>query len=683
MKMMDARRIRINLMQILLILGILSLFSAHVCADTLVLFDKMPKYSNGENSILLQSRTGNTYTDLSYISKSGDYWFGTIGTYKWKPKITRGIQPNNQPYDKLAIYAWPSGVVQTGYKADTIIRVTIPGNGKFVKISGQAALDGQSTTSHYRFYIYKGADQYKNPLWESVGVGGTGGYFNFNVNYSATDQIFFAVEALDSDDELGPKWKSVVLETFTDQPPAGNSGLTSTVTTSQSTPSSQTNTTVLPYQTNTTGFLPTGSTTGGGDNFLPYGIVGALVVLIAVGGFFVLKRRGAPSSITQPATAPDAPSRLPSAPPSAQVPVQSDDPASLPRELLSQYHDVRFIGQGGFARIFSAQKKDGTPVAIKVPLSMNAAMGKAFITELQNWTNLEHENIVRIYDYNVIPVPYFEMELCDGSLAETSLPIAPSDASWLLFQICEGLKYAHSRNIVHRDLKPQNILMKNGIPKLSDWGLSRFLAGAKISTTQPSFTPYYAAPEQIAGQPKDQRTDIWQMGVIFYELVTGKLPFTGDSMVEVMAGIATKNPTPPSQQSPVVHDIEPVIMKCLEKDPKNRYQSVIELQRALAAILKLHYTDSLKKSVSAHDLKRSAYYCGDLLMVNMKIGNLAGAHKYASDLAHYAQGDVKLQAVDLAEQIQVRLEMNIPDIPNELIVKADMIVHKLNLGFDR
>ena len=681
--MRNDNRTRMQLMQILFIAGLLSLFSSHVCADTFTLFDKMPKNSNGENSVLLQSRNGNTYTDLSYISKSGDYWFGTVGTYKYKPKITRGIQPNNQPYDKLAIYAFPSAVIQTGVKADTVIRVTIPGNGHFVKISGQAALDGQSTTSHYRFYIYKGADQYKNPLWESVGVGGTGGNFNFNVNYSANDQIFFAVEALDSDDELGPKWKSVVLETFTDQPPAGSSGLTSTVTTPQSTPSSQTNTTVLQYQTNATGLPSNGSSSGGGDNYVLYGIIGILVVLIAGGGFFALRRRSAPSSVPQSTTLKDAPSRLQSTSTTAQVPVQPDDPASLPRELLSFYQDVRFIGQGGFARIFSAKKKDGTPVAIKVPLSMDAAMGKAFVTELQNWTNLEHENIVRIYDYNVIPVPYFEMELCDGSLAETKLPLAPANTAWLLFQICEGLKYAHSRNIVHRDLKPQNILMKNGIPKLSDWGLSRFLAGSKISTTQPSFTPYYAAPEQISGKTKDQRTDIWQMGVIFYELVTGKLPFTGDSMVEVMAGIATKNPAPPSEHSSAAHDIEPIIMKCLEKDPKNRYQSVIDLQRALATILKLCYTDSLKKSVSEKDLKRSACYCGDLLMVNMKIGNLAGAHKYASDLAHYAQGDVKVQAAELAEQIQIRLEMNIPEIPDELIVKADMIVHRVSFGFDK
>ena len=667
--MMTKNRTRMYLMQILLILGFFSLFSAHVCADTLTLFDKMPKYNNGENSILLQARSGNTYTNLLYLPDAGDYWFGTPPTFRHKPSITRGILQGN-PYDKLAIHAFPSAVIQTGFKADTVIRVTIPSNGKFVKISGQTGFEGQSTVSHYRFYIYKGADQFNNPLWESVGEGN----FNFNVPYSANDQLFFAIEALDSDDEMAPKWKSVVLETFTDQPPDGNLGSTSTVTTSQSTPSSQTNTTVVPS---------TGSSSGGGDNFTLYGIIGALVVLIAGGGFFALRKRRAPLSVLQPATPPDAPSRLQRTPIPAQVQIQPDDPASLPHELLSQYRDVRFIGQGGFARIFSAQKKDGTPVAIKVPLTMDAAMGKAFVTELENWTNLEHENIVRIYDYNVIPVPYFEMELCDGSLAETPLPLAPADASWLLFQICEGLKYAHSRNIIHRDIKPQNILMKNGIPKLSDWGLSRFLAGSKVSTTQPSFTPYYAAPEQISGKTKDQRTDIWQIGVIFYELVTGKLPFTGDSMVEVMAGIATKNPAPPSQQCPAAHDIEPVIMKCLEKDPKNRYQSVIELQRALATILKLHYTDSLKKSVSANDLKRSACYCGDLLMVNMKIGNLAGAHKYASDLAHYAQGDVKEQAAELAEQIKIRLEMNILEIPDELIMKADMIVHQVSFGFDR
>ncbi|MCX6689795.1 MAG: serine/threonine-protein kinase [Methanoregula sp.] len=667
---MTGNRTCVHLLQILLIAGIFSFLSAHVCADTLTLFDKMPKYNNGENSILLQARNGNTYTDLLYLPDVGDYWFGTTSTFRHKPSITRGVLPGNNPYDKLAIHAFPSAVIQTGFKADSVIRVTIPGNGKFVKISGQTGFEGKSTVSHYRFYIYKGADQFNSPLWESGG----GDNFNFNVPYSANDQLFFAVEALDSDDEMGPKWKSVVLETYTDQPPAGNSGSTTAVATPMST---------LSPQMNATGFPTTGSTNGGGDNFALYGIIGIFVVLLAGGGFFVLKRKSAPSAVLQPATPPDVPSGVQGVSIPAQMPAPPDSSTSLPNELLSQYDEIKYIGQGGFAKIFSAKRKDGVAVAIKVPLSMNPATGKSFITELQNWTHLDHENIVRIYDYNVIPVPYFEMELCDNSLAETKLPIAPANAAWLLFQICEGLKYAHSRNIVHRDLKPQNILMKNGIPKLSDWGLSRFLAESKISTTQPSFTPYYAAPEQISGKQKDNRTDIWQLGVIFYELVTGKLPFTGDSMVEVMSGIVTKNPAPPSQQCPAAHDFEPVIMKCLKKDPKERYQSVIELQRALAANLKMNYTDSLKKSVSENDFKRSAYYCGDLLMVNMKIGDLVGAHKYACDLAHYAQGDIKVQAAELAEQIQIRLEMNIPEIPDELIMKADMIVHQVNFKFEK
>lgn len=212
---MGLRRTRMHFIQILLTVIILSFFSAHVCADTLILFDKMPKNSNGENSILLQSRIGNEYTDLKSLPDVGDYWFGTPGTFKQKPVITRGVIPNQQ-YDKLAVFAWPSAVVQTGYKSDSVIRVTIPGNGSFVKISGQGALEGKGTASHYRFYIYKGESQYDKPLWEVVG----GGNFNLNVNYSANDQIFFATEALDSDDELRPKWKSVVLETYTDQVPS-------------------------------------------------------------------------------------------------------------------------------------------------------------------------------------------------------------------------------------------------------------------------------------------------------------------------------------------------------------------------------------------------------------------------------------------------------------------------------
>ena len=97
-----------------------------------------------------------------------------------------------------------------------------------------------------------------------------------------------------------------------------------------------------------------------------------------------------------------------------------------------------------------------------------------------------HENIVKVYEYNIMP-PYFEMELCDESLANLQKPMQNEKAAWLAFSICEGLKYAHAHNIIHRDLKPQNILLKNGIPKISDWGLSRVMV-TQSTTRHPALS---------------------------------------------------------------------------------------------------------------------------------------------------------------------------------------------------
>jgi serine/threonine protein kinase len=351
-----------------------------------------------------------------------------------------------------------------------------------------------------------------------------------------------------------------------------------------------------------------------------------------------------------------------------------------PPNLMKKYSEWDFIGKGGFARVFKAKRNDGTYVAVKIPLLLDESTGKSFIAELQNWTRLDHPNIVKVYNFNIMPTVYFEMELCDSSLANAKIPVECEEAAWIIFNVCEGLKYTHSHNIIHRDLKPQNILLKNGVPKISDWGLSSVMSKS-TSTTVTSFTPYYAAPEQIGNRKKDERTDIWQLGVIFYEMVTGVLPFTGDSMVEVMAGIATKNPKPPSQINPSTRDLEPFILKCLEKDPAKRYQSVFELQKALGQYLKVNYAESLKMSVTANDLRRSASYCGDLVMVNLLTGDMKSAYKYLTDLVNYAEGDVKPLAKELSDQIKMRMEMGVTEIPDELIQKAEIIVHKVSVGF--
>jgi serine/threonine protein kinase/predicted negative regulator of RcsB-dependent stress response len=356
-------------------------------------------------------------------------------------------------------------------------------------------------------------------------------------------------------------------------------------------------------------------------------------------------------------------------------------PKQLPSDLFERYTESEYLGKGGFSWVFKAKRKDGKYVAVKIPISMDTATGKSFIAEMQNWTKLSHPNIVRLYDFNIMPMPFFEEELCDSALSDQHKPLEIKEAAWILFNICEGLKFSHDRKIIHLDLKPQNILLKNGVPKISDWGLSRIISES-TSTTATSYTPNYASPEQFGKKAKDERTDIWQLGVIFYELMTGVLPFTGDSMVEVMAAIASKNPILPSLINTSSQDVEPMIMKCLEKNPRKRYQSVLELQKDLALYLRITYTESLKMSVTAHDNNRSAHYCGDLVMINMLTGDILSSYKYLLDLVHYSTGNEKAHAQELSEQLKMRMEMGVTEIPDELIQKAEIIVHQLNISSD-
>ncbi|NLE27081.1 MAG: tetratricopeptide repeat protein [Clostridiaceae bacterium] len=354
-------------------------------------------------------------------------------------------------------------------------------------------------------------------------------------------------------------------------------------------------------------------------------------------------------------------------------------PKSLPPEIVEKYAASELIGRGGFARVLKVQKPDGSWVALKIPISLDEATGRSFIAELQNWTSLVHENIVRVNDYNILPLPYFEMELCDKALAALECPIPPDHAAWLIFNVCEGLKYAHARGILHRDLKPQNIMLQDGIPKISDWGLSKVMTQSRTTTVSGGFTAYYAAPEQISNKPKDQRTDIWQIGVILYELVTGRLPFAGESMIEIGMAIATRAPEQPGAVHPGAEPLDEIILKCLEKDPEQRYQSVADLQKDLAVYLKMNYVESLKESTRANDLSRSAYYCGDLVLISMKIGDLVAAYKYASDFARYAGVATQAQATELAGQIKARVEMGAQELPGELVQKAEVIVHQVRV----
>ena len=388
-----------------------------------------------------------------------------------------------------------------------------------------------------------------------------------------------------------------------------------------------------------------------------------------------------PQTPVTPAT-PQTPAYTPT--PSTPAPAASELPPGFPPQLAYKYTEIEPIGRGGFARVFKAKRKDGKVVAVKIPLSLDENTGKAFLREISHWLQLKHPNIVRLYDANILPIPFLEMEYCEGSLEKLPKPLPVEVASYIVFNIAEGLKYAHSKGIIHRDLKPSNVLLKEGIPKISDWGLSKAMTETH-STTMASFTPFYASPEQTSrrfGKP-DHRSDIWQLGVLFYQLVTGKLPFEGDDLIEVVSRIATDEPVPPGELNPEAKEIEHVILTCLQKNPDDRYQSVAELQLELATYLGLRYKKELKRSITVNDTPRAAFYAGKLMLMFLKMGNMKEAYKYASDLKFYASGELSRDVEELAEGIKVRLEEGLSFAGEELLAKAEIIAHKVSLGFEK
>ena len=359
------------------------------------------------------------------------------------------------------------------------------------------------------------------------------------------------------------------------------------------------------------------------------------------------------------------------------VPETSD---GFPAVLKKKYQSVELIGKGGFARVYKGTR-NGKVYAIKIPSSLDETTGKTFINEIQNWTRLVHPNIVRVHDYNILPVPYFEMDFCKCSLGDIYLPVASDEAAWIIFNVCEGLRYAHGHSVIHQDIKPQNILLTSeGDIKITDWGLSRLVSSTSTTTTA-SFSPVYAAPEQITSKPKSAATDIWQVGVVFYELLTGNLPFGGESMVEIGMSIVQAEPVPPSEHNQDAKPFDTIILRCLEKDPKNRYQSVSALQKDLSEAMNGQYAHLLKQSVSTNDMKKSACYCGELVLINLTTGQLSSAYRYANDLVQYATGDVQEMAERIAAMIQLRIQEQTGEtIPAELLQMVEMLVHNVRMG---
>ena len=359
-------------------------------------------------------------------------------------------------------------------------------------------------------------------------------------------------------------------------------------------------------------------------------------------------------------------------------------PPYFPSELLTIYSSAELIGKGGFARVFRAQrKKDGVAVAVKVPIDLDPAIGKSFLKEIENWQKLDHDNITRLLDFNIMPVVYLEMELCHQNLGELNKPLMLEKAAYIVLEVSRGLGHAHHKGIIHRDLKPSNILIKDDIPKISDWGLSRVKSNSLMSTsmksTSMSFSPLYAAPEQYSPKTfgrSDERTDIFLLGIVLYELVTGELPFRGEDLNEISYAITNETPGFPSEVNPEAKAIEPIILKCLQKNKDDRYTNVIELQTDLADLLGMDFKKSLTRSESQIGKIK---LCTDLVEI---YGNQGDCHKcmvYLKNLQGFVSGSAlkeviqeEISALDFYGRQEVRITDRIP--------KLEEIVHRARMG---
>jgi serine/threonine protein kinase len=260
---------------------------------------------------------------------------------------------------------------------------------------------------------------------------------------------------------------------------------------------------------------------------------------------------------------------------------------------LGQRYDILSdAGCGSMGNVYKARDREtGETVALKLlkpEISSDQAMMERFKNELLFARKITHKNVCRVHEFNRINgIAYTSMEFVEGESLRSVInrfgALSLRKGSDLALQICSGLKEAHAQGIVHRDLKPENVMIDSqGNVKIMDFGIARSMEAATRHTGSMVGTPAYMAPEQVAGKPVDYRTDIYSLGLMLYEMFTGAPAFTAENPVAVALKQMREAPPHPRTIEPMIPPaLERSILKCLEKEPARRYQSVAELETAL------------------------------------------------------------------------------------------------------
>ncbi len=262
-------------------------------------------------------------------------------------------------------------------------------------------------------------------------------------------------------------------------------------------------------------------------------------------------------------------------------------------DLGHRYQIIRQLGEGGMGEVYLARDRElDRNVALKVirgNLTAHEVILERFKREIQLSSTVTHKNILRVYDLGEADgVKFLTMEYIAGSdlasVMRRDSPLPLPRVIDIFHQICEGLQAAHEKNVIHRDLKPQNILVdEKGRVAIADFGLAKSFDYTSLTEAGKVLgTPHYMSPEQVKGIELDQRSDIYSLAIILYEMLTGTVPFTGSSAYEIMVQRTQRPPRPASDHNPKIPPyLLKILDKCLQVDPKLRYASVAEILRDL------------------------------------------------------------------------------------------------------
>ena len=260
--------------------------------------------------------------------------------------------------------------------------------------------------------------------------------------------------------------------------------------------------------------------------------------------------------------------------------------------VADRYQLLARIGAGGMAEVWCAEDQMlNRRVALKFlheRFTQDQQFAERFRREASAAAGLQHPNVVGVFDRGVWDgAPYIAMEYVEGASLKDLIGrgLAPAEAVEIVRQVLAGAGFAHAKGIVHRDLKPQNVLVDGeGRARVTDFGIARAGVSEITQTGSVLGTAHYLPPEQAQGLPVTAASDIYSIGVLLYEALTGTVPFEGDSAVSVALKQVSERPRPPSQLSPAVSPaLDAVVLKALAKDPANRFQSADEFIRALDA----------------------------------------------------------------------------------------------------